>query len=315
MSRTIRPAALALVALPLLFLASAVLLAGGAPAVGGAGEVVVYSARHYGQEKAFEEFTKQTGIQVRVFNGNTAELFERLKAEGDRTPADVLLTVDAGNLWNAARAGLLAKVDSPEIGQNIPGHLRDPENRWVGLTVRARTIMYNTKKVKPEELSTYEALGDPKWKGRLCLRTSSYIYNQSFVATMIKRQGEAKTEEMVRALRALEALGLVLRGGGRWEITGGKQKQTCDNVLELADTIQRSAQSDVDLQRYKGLGEMDAEQLWESTMDPSRRTLYQVSMEDAISADEIFTVLMSDGVEARREYIEQHALEVTNLDV
>jgi len=110
----------------------------------------------------------------------------------------VLISVDAGNLWNAARAGLLSKVDSPEIAANVPAHLRDPENRWVGLTVRARTIMYNTAKVKPEELSTYEALGDPKWKGRLCLRSSTHIYNQSLIATMIKRRGEAKAEAIVR---------------------------------------------------------------------------------------------------------------------
>jgi iron(III) transport system substrate-binding protein len=129
-------------------------------------------------------------------------MFERLKAEGERTPADILLTVDAGNLWNAARAGLLSKVDSPELTTNIPANLRDPQSRWVGLTVRARTIMYNTTKVKPAELSTYEALGDPKWKGRLCLRTSGYIYNQSLLATMIKRNGEAKTEEVVRAWAA-----------------------------------------------------------------------------------------------------------------
>ena len=96
-------------------------------------------------------------------------------------------------------------MDSPELVANIPAHLRDPENRWFGLTMRARTIMYNTKKVKPEELSTYEALGDPKWKGRLCLRTSSYIYNQSFVATMIKRQGEPKTEAVVKTLGGEQA--------------------------------------------------------------------------------------------------------------
>jgi iron(III) transport system substrate-binding protein len=161
-------------------------------------EIVVYSARHYGQEKAFEAFTRKTGIAVKVHAGQTGELFERLKAEAERTPADVLVTVDAGNLWNAARAGLLAKVDSPELLANVPAHLRDPEQRWFGLTVRARTIMYNTQKVKPAELSTYEALGDPKWKGRLCLRPSSYIYNQSMLATLIKRHGEAKAEEIVR---------------------------------------------------------------------------------------------------------------------
>jgi iron(III) transport system substrate-binding protein len=167
-------------------------------------EVVLYSARHYGQEAAFDAFTKKTGIAVKIHAGQTGELFERLKAEGDRTPADVLVTVDAGNLWNAARAGLLSKVDSPELLANVPAHLRDPEQRWFGLTVRARTIMYNTKKVKPTELSTYEALGDPKWKGRLCLRTSSYIYNQSMLATMIKRHGEPKTEEIVKGWVANE---------------------------------------------------------------------------------------------------------------
>jgi iron(III) transport system substrate-binding protein len=179
-------------------LAAALTTALGAPSVQAA-QVTVYSARaHYGQEPAMEAFTRKTGIQVKSFGGEAGPLFERLKAEGDRTPADVLISVDAGNLWNAARAGLLSKVDSPEIQASIPAHLRDPDNRWVGLTVRARTIMYNTARVKPEELSTYEALGDPKWKGRVCLRTSTHIYNQSLIATMIKRHGEPKAESIVR---------------------------------------------------------------------------------------------------------------------
>ena len=161
-------------------------------------EIVVYTARHYGQEAAFDAFTKKTGVGIKLLAGQTGELFERLKAEGDRTPADVLVTVDAGNLWNAGKAGLLAKIDSPELASNIPAHLRDPEQRWFGLTVRARTIMYNAKKVTPAELSTYEALADPKWKNRLCLRTSSYIYNQSMLATLIKRHGEPRAEEIVR---------------------------------------------------------------------------------------------------------------------
>lgn len=165
-----------------------------------AAEVTVYSARaHYGQEPAMEAFTRKTGIQVKSFGGEAGPLFERLKAEGDRTPADVLISVDAGNLWNATQAGLLSRIDSPEIQANIPAHLRDPDNRWVGLTVRARTIMYSTARVKPEELSTYEALGDPRWKERICLRTSAHIYNQSLLATMIKRHGEPKAEAIVRA--------------------------------------------------------------------------------------------------------------------
>src|SRR5215468_9343350 len=160
--------------------------------------VVIYTARHYGQEPVFEAFTKQTGIDMQSFDGSPPELFERLRAEGDKTPADVLISVDAGDLWNAAQAGLLAKIDSSELQANIPPHLHDAENRWFGLSVRARTIMYNTRKVNPEELSTYEALGDPKWKNRLCLRSSNHIYNQSLLATMIKRFGEPKVEAIVR---------------------------------------------------------------------------------------------------------------------
>jgi iron(III) transport system substrate-binding protein len=135
---------------------------------------------------------------VRVLTGDAGPLFERLKAEGERSPADLLLTVDAGNLWNAARAGLLSPVTSATLTGNVPASLRDPEQRWFGLTMRARTIMYNTKKVAPAELSTYEALGDPKWKGRLCLRSSGYIYNQSLVATFIKRHGAPRTEDIVK---------------------------------------------------------------------------------------------------------------------
>src|SRR5687768_4889381 len=151
----------------LLILAALAVLAGQPALASAAEEVVIYSARHYGQEPAFDAFTKATGIQIKMLNGDAGQIFERLKAEGDKTPADVLLTVDAGNLWNAARAGLLQKIDSPELVTSVPAHLRDPEMRWVGLTMRARTIMYNTRKVKPAELSTYEALGDTRWKGRL----------------------------------------------------------------------------------------------------------------------------------------------------
>jgi DNA gyrase subunit B len=125
----------------------------------------------------------------------------------------------------------------------------------------------------------------------------------------------AHTEELAKLLASLERRGLVFRGGGMWNVVGGKEPVACAHPLALAAAVRKSAQSEVDLQRYKGLGEMDADQLWESTMDPARRTLYQVQLEDAMGADEIFTILMSEGVEARRQYIEKHALEVTNLDV
>jgi iron(III) transport system substrate-binding protein len=161
--------------------------------------VNVYSSRsHYGSEKVFEEFTRQTGIKVNIFGGNNNEVFERLRAEGPNTRADVLLTVDAGNLWNAARTGLLQSVESRVLNQDVPAHLRDPENRWFGLAVRARTIMYSTERVRPSDLSTYEALGDPKWKGRLCLRPVSSTYNQSLFATWIKRHGEPRVEQILK---------------------------------------------------------------------------------------------------------------------
>ena len=166
-------------------------------------ELVVYSSRsHYGAEKVFENFTKETGIKVRFFNGNNNEVIERLRAEGNRTEADVLLTVDAGNLWFAASQGLLQPVQSRILAQNIPAHLRDPGNQWFAIAVRARTIMYSTDRVKPSDLSTYASLGDPKWKGRLCLRTSTATYNQSLLASFIKIHGEAATEKMVRSWMA-----------------------------------------------------------------------------------------------------------------
>jgi DNA gyrase subunit B len=122
-------------------------------------------------------------------------------------------------------------------------------------------------------------------------------------------------DELVRILSNLEKKGLALRGGGEWRVEGGKEPVVCTDPLSLAAAVRKGAQSEVDVQRYKGLGEMDADQLWESTLDPARRTLYQVNVEDAMAADEIFTILMSDQVEQRREYLERHALEVTNLDI
>jgi DNA gyrase subunit B len=125
----------------------------------------------------------------------------------------------------------------------------------------------------------------------------------------------AKRAELADVLASLERQGLRFRGGGRFEVRSGKDTYVVDGVLGLARALRKGAQNEVDVQRYKGLGEMNPEQLWESTMDPARRLLYVVRLEDEVRADEIFTVLMSTGVESRREYIERHALEATNLDV
>lgn len=162
-------------------------------------QVVVYSARIEQLIKPmFDAFTKDTGINVKFVTDKEGALLARLKAEGKNTPADMLITSDAGNLWEAAREGLLRPVESGMLETNIPAYLRDPRNQWFGLSVRARTIIYNTQKVKPSDLSTYEALAEPKWKGRLCLRTSKKVYNQSLVAMMIAEHGEPKTEQIVK---------------------------------------------------------------------------------------------------------------------
>ncbi len=161
--------------------------------------VTVYSSRIENLIKPlFDRFTADTGIPVRYVIDKEGPLMARLKAEGRNTPADILMTVDAGNLWQATEQGLLAPLDSPVLNANIPEYLRDPGGRWYGFSVRARTIVYSTERVDPQELSTYAALADPRWKGRLCLRTSKKVYNQSLVAMMIARHGEAKTEEIVR---------------------------------------------------------------------------------------------------------------------
>ncbi|MDT8364123.1 MAG: extracellular solute-binding protein [Nitrosomonas sp.] len=164
-----------------------------------AAEVVVYSARIEQLIKPlFDNFTRETGITVKFTTDKEGALLARLLAEGKRTPADMLITTDAGNLWEAARKGLLQPVDSPVLATNIPEKLKDPDNQWFGLTVRARTIVYNTLKVKSADLVSYAALAEPKWLGRLCLRTSNKVYNQSLVAMMIAEHGEAETERIVR---------------------------------------------------------------------------------------------------------------------
>jgi len=162
-------------------------------------EVVVYSARNEQLIKPlFDAYTRDTGVRIKFITDKEGPLMARLKAEGRNTLGDMLLTVDAGNLWEASEEGLLRPITSKVLEANVPAHLRDPDHEWFGLSVRARTIVYNTGRVKPAELSTYEDLASPKWKGRLCLRTSKKVYNQSLVAMMITEYGEGKTEDMVR---------------------------------------------------------------------------------------------------------------------
>ena len=141
--------------------------------------LVLYSARsHYGEEQPFEDFAKKTGTDLTIRGGDAPELYERLKEEGSNTPADVLITVDAANLWRAQHAGFIAS--------------------WKPLTLRARTIMRSTKRVGPNDVTTYEGLGDPRWKEKLCLRSGTSEYNVSFVADRLAKDGRAATEAMLR---------------------------------------------------------------------------------------------------------------------
>ena len=161
--------------------------------------VTVYSARIEALLKpTLDEYTKQTGVKINLLTDSGGSLTERLAAEGASSPADVLITVDVGNLWNVAERGLLQKVDSPLLNANVPANFRDPGNRWVGLSERSRTIFYAADRVKPEQLSTYEDLADPKWKGKLCLRTSKQAYTQSLVAMLIAKHGVEKSEAIVK---------------------------------------------------------------------------------------------------------------------
>ena len=161
-------------------------------------EIFIYSARNEQLIKPlFDLYKKETGVDVKFVTDKEGPLLQKLKAEGENTQADILLTVDAGNLWQANNEQLLKPIKSKVLMANIPAHLRDPKNNWFGMSIRARTIFYNKEKVKPEMLSTYEDLASEKWKNKLCLRTSNKVYNQSLVAMLIAELGEEKAEKIV----------------------------------------------------------------------------------------------------------------------
>ncbi len=160
--------------------------------------VTVYSSRKEHLIKPlFQAFTQDTGVKVKYLTGKDGALIERLKLEGVNTPADMFMTVDAGNLWYAGSQDLFQSVKTDTIKNNIPAHLRDPQGLWTGLSVRARTIVYSTDRVKPSELSTYADLALPKWKNRLCLRTSKKIYTKSLTASVIYNQGKDKAGDII----------------------------------------------------------------------------------------------------------------------
>ena len=163
----------------------------------------VYSGRHYGIEAAFEQFTEETGIEVEFLTGNDAELRERIAAEGDETKADAYITVDAGNLAAAAEDGLFQPIESQVLSSAIPAELSDPDGLWYGLTVRARTIVYNPTEISVDDLpTTYEELAEPEWADRVCMRNASNVYQQSLVASLIEHHGYDGALEIVEGWAA-----------------------------------------------------------------------------------------------------------------
>jgi len=169
----------------------------------GSGELNLYTARHYdADEQLYRLFEEQTGIKVNRVDGNPDQLIARMRTEGANSPADVFVAADAGALWRAQEAGLLQPVTSDALTAAIPANLRDPEGHWFGLARRARIVAYDTAKVRPEEVDTYEEIASPRFRGRLCVRSSDSVYNLSLVGALIEAWGPDKAGEWVRGVVA-----------------------------------------------------------------------------------------------------------------
>ena len=197
-----------------------------------AADVNVYSARQTQLIKpVLDLFTKETGIAVHVLPAGQAQLLERLKAEGAAGPADLFIATDYAGLEAAKEAGVLRKTSSAVLERNVPAHLRDPDGTWFGLSARARVIFYAKDRVKPEELSTYENLADPKWKGRICVRSSTHPYNQTLLASMIAAIGPAEAERWAKGVA--DNLARKPQGGDRDQIKAVAAGE-CD--LAIANT-------------------------------------------------------------------------------
>ena len=191
-------------------------------------EVNVYSARKEALIKPLlDRFSNQTGIKVNLVTGKADALLKRLTSEGANSPADLLITTDAGRLHRAKSAGVLQPVSSEILNNAIPASYRDPEGYWHGLSVRARVITYVKDKVDPENLSRYEDLADPRWKGRICIRSSGNIYNQSLVASLLEANGEEATQSWANGL--VENMARNPKGGDRDQV-----KAAAAGVCDLA---------------------------------------------------------------------------------
>ncbi len=185
---------------------------GSAPALSQEKVVNLYTARHYQTDEAlYANFTKATGIKVNRIEGGEDPLMERIRNEGQNSPADVFITVDVGRLWRAEEMGLFASVRSKVLETRIPANFRDPNGNWFGFSARARVIAYNKNKIKPGEIATYEDLADPRFKGRICTRSGSHVYNLSLMGSIIGALGEQKAEAWAKSVA--ENLARAPKGG------------------------------------------------------------------------------------------------------
>ncbi len=167
------------------------------------GEVNVYSGRHYDSDLAiYDVFTRKTGIKVNIIEAGGDELIERLSREADASPADLFVTADAGMLWRAKQRGILRPIANPDVLERVPAHFRDADNDWVGLSKRARIIIYNKSQGAPAGLATYDDLAKPEFRGKICVRSSTNVYNQSLLASIIEHVGDAKAEDWVKGVVA-----------------------------------------------------------------------------------------------------------------
>ncbi|MEM8570054.1 MAG: Fe(3+) ABC transporter substrate-binding protein [Pseudomonadota bacterium] len=208
-----------------------------------ANEVNIYSSRHYDSDfELYETFTEATGITVNRLEGEADELNARLQAEGAQSPADILLTVDAGRIWRADELGLLQSVESDVLNARIPEHLRDPEGRWYGLSMRARVIFYDKDRVaNPPQ--TYADLADPAYEGQICIRTSSNIYNLSLMAAMIENEGEDAARDWAAGL--LNNLARSPEGGDTDQLRG-IVSGACDIAVSNSYYFARALSEDVE---------------------------------------------------------------------
>jgi iron(III) transport system substrate-binding protein len=159
-------------------------------------ELNLYSSRHYQTDEAlYDRFTELTGIRINRLEGKGDQLIERIRSEGANSPADVLITVDAGRLWRAEEAGLFQPVQSAVLDERIPANLRHPDGLWYGFSTRARLIFYNKEEIPEGAIESYEDLADPRWKGRVCIRSSGNVYNQSLLGALIAADGAVEAEK------------------------------------------------------------------------------------------------------------------------